>query len=57
MGTRIVSGQYHALIGVALGVFAYWRKIRIEKHTLREVFGAEYDEYRRHPWALIPWLY
>jgi hypothetical protein len=57
MGAAIVSGQYHVLFGVALGVFAYWRKIRIEKHAVREVFGAGYDEYRRHSWALVPWLY
>ena len=56
-GTAIVSGQYHALIGVALGMFAYWGKIRIEERALREAFGAEYDDYKRHSWALIPWLY
>jgi protein-S-isoprenylcysteine O-methyltransferase Ste14 len=55
-GTAIVSGQYHALIGAALGVFAYWSKIRIEERALRERFGAEYDDYKRHSWALIPWL-
>jgi protein-S-isoprenylcysteine O-methyltransferase Ste14 len=56
VGTAIVSGQYHALIGAALGVFAYWGKIRIEERALSEAFGAEYDEYKRHSSALIPWL-
>jgi protein-S-isoprenylcysteine O-methyltransferase Ste14 len=56
IGTAIVSGQYHALIGAALGVIAYWDKIRIEERALREAFGAEYDDYKRHSSALIPWL-
>jgi protein-S-isoprenylcysteine O-methyltransferase Ste14 len=56
IGTAIVSGQYHALIGAALGVFAYWGKIRIEERALSEAFGAEYDDYKRHSTALIPWL-
>jgi protein-S-isoprenylcysteine O-methyltransferase Ste14 len=55
-GTAIVSGQYHALIGAGLGVFAYWGKIRIEERALRENFGAEYEDYKRHSRALIPWL-
>jgi len=55
-GTAIVSGQYHALIGVALGVYAYWSKIRIEERALGEAFGAEYADYKRHSRALIPWL-
>nr|HEV7952846.1 isoprenylcysteine carboxylmethyltransferase family protein [Candidatus Acidoferrales bacterium] len=55
-GTTIVSGQYHALIGAALGVFVYWGKIRIEERALSEAFGAEYNDYKRHSSALIPWL-
>lgn len=56
IGTVIISGQYHALIGAGLGVYAYWRKIRIEERALSEAFGAEYDDYKRHASALIPWL-
>src|SRR5580693_2692168 len=56
LGTAIVSGQYHALIGIGLGVYAYWRKIMIEERALTEAFGAEYVDYKRHSSALIPWL-
>jgi protein-S-isoprenylcysteine O-methyltransferase Ste14 len=56
IGTAIVSRQYHALIGVGLGLYAYWRKIRIEERALGEAFGAEYEDYKRHSSALIPWL-
>lgn len=56
VGTAIVSGQYHALIGVVLGAYAYWSKIRIEERALGEAFGAEYADYKRQSRALIPWL-
>jgi protein-S-isoprenylcysteine O-methyltransferase Ste14 len=56
IGTAIISGQYHALIGAGLGIYAYWRKILIEENALTEAFGAEYADYKRHSSALIPWL-
>jgi len=36
---------------------AYWRKIRLEEQSLVGTFGAEYGEYRRSTWALIPGLF
>jgi protein-S-isoprenylcysteine O-methyltransferase Ste14 len=56
VGTAIVSGQYHALLGIALVVLAYARKIRIEERVLRAEFGPAYESYRRNRAALIPWL-
>jgi protein-S-isoprenylcysteine O-methyltransferase Ste14 len=57
LGTTIVSGQYHSLLGLLIIAIAYWRKIRIEESALGEAFGAEYDEYRRRSWALIPVIF
>jgi protein-S-isoprenylcysteine O-methyltransferase Ste14 len=57
LGTAVVSGEVHALIAVAIVVAAYWRKLRLEKRHLREVFGAAYDDYRGASWALIPGLF
>jgi protein-S-isoprenylcysteine O-methyltransferase Ste14 len=57
LGTTIVSGQYHSLLGLLIIAIAYWRKIRIEEATLREAFAAEYDEYRRKSWALVPLIF
>lgn len=57
LGTTIVSGQYHSLLGLLIVAIAYWRKIRIEEAALGEAFGAEYDEYRRKSWALIPVIF
>ncbi|MFZ0414360.1 MAG: isoprenylcysteine carboxylmethyltransferase family protein [Candidatus Acidiferrales bacterium] len=55
-GTALVCNQIRALVGIAILAFAYWRKIRMEENILRETFGAEYDAYKRHTWALVPGL-
>lgn len=57
VGTALVSGELHALVGVTIVVFAYWRKIRLEEQYLREVFGVAYDDFRGKSWALIPGLF
>lgn len=54
VGTAMVSGEWHALVGLVIGVFAYCRKIRLEERHLGGVFGEEYERYRRESWALIP---
>ena len=56
-GTAIVSGEWHALAAVVLIAIAYARKIRLEEASLRSAFGAEYDEYRRASWALVPGVF
>jgi protein-S-isoprenylcysteine O-methyltransferase Ste14 len=56
-GTAIVSGEFHALVGIAVLGGAYWRKIRLEEQSLVGTFGAEYEEYRRGTWALVPGLF
>jgi protein-S-isoprenylcysteine O-methyltransferase Ste14 len=57
LGTAFVSGEWLALIGLAMAVYAYWRKIRLEEANLAVAFGAEYDAYRQNTWALAPGLF
>ena len=57
LGTAIASSQYHALIGLALLVVAYLRKTRLEDQILAQAFGADYNAYRHHTWALVPLLF
>jgi len=54
VGTAIVSGEVHALLGTALMAVAYWRKIRMEERTMLDAFGDTYEEYRRTSKALVP---
>ena len=57
VGTAVVTGTWLALAGLAIALFAYWRKIRLEEANLRIAFGPEYDAYRRESWALAPGLF
>jgi len=57
VGTALVSGHVHALVGTALVLVAYFRKIRIEESILREAFGPQYDSYRRSTLGLMPGLF
>jgi len=57
VGTAVTVNQAHALLGVAMVMFAYWRKIRMEEANLRSAFGPRYEEYRRATWSLIPGVY
>jgi protein-S-isoprenylcysteine O-methyltransferase Ste14 len=54
IGTALVSGRLHALVGVVLLAVAYVRKIRLEDERMSEEFGAAYGEYRRTSWAMVP---
>jgi len=57
LGTAIASSQFHALLGLAILVVAYLRKTRLEDQILAQTFGADYNAYRRHTWALVPLLF
>ena len=57
VGTALVSGQFHAMLGVVIVALAYWRKIRLEEANLSNAFGPTYDAYRRDTWALFPGLF
>jgi protein-S-isoprenylcysteine O-methyltransferase Ste14 len=56
LGTTLVSGELHALLALALMIVAYARKIPLEEHHLRSIFGPSYDEYRLGTWAVVPGL-
>ena len=55
-GTALASGEIHALIGLALVVIAYARKIPMEEKVLAAEFGAGWDDYRARTKAIIPGL-
>ena len=57
LGLALAYGQYHALIALGMLILAYIRKSRLEDDILKKTFGAEYDDYRKHSWGLIPLIY
>lgn len=56
-GAALVTGERLALIGFAIAVLAYWRKIRLEERNLEVAFGTDYETYRRESWALVPGVF
>jgi protein-S-isoprenylcysteine O-methyltransferase Ste14 len=57
MGVALVTGEWLAVLGLAIAIFAYWRKINLEEANLKVAFGASYDEYKTGTRALIPGLF
>ena len=57
LGSALVSGEAHALVGLALAMAAYWRKIRLEEQHLLSLFGPAYADYRRTTRSLIPGVF
>lgn len=57
LGTAVVSGELHGLLGLLMMSLAYLRKIGLEEKHLRSTFGIEYENYQRKSWALIPGLF
>jgi protein-S-isoprenylcysteine O-methyltransferase Ste14 len=54
LATAMVSGELHALLGLAITLVAYGRKIGLEERHLASVFGAEYEAYRATTGSLLP---
>jgi protein-S-isoprenylcysteine O-methyltransferase Ste14 len=57
VGILMVSGEVHAIVGLAMIVLAYLRKIRMEESILAAQFGEEFLAWRRDTWALAPPVY
>ena len=56
LGSAITVGEWRGLIGVAIMLVAYLRKIGIEENWLAQEFGDTYTQYRQQVKALIPFL-
>jgi protein-S-isoprenylcysteine O-methyltransferase Ste14 len=57
LGLALLTAEWLGVIGFALAVLAYWRKIRLEETNLEMAFGSKYDQYRRTSWALVPGIF
>jgi protein-S-isoprenylcysteine O-methyltransferase Ste14 len=57
IGQAIAGGQWRGAIAVALAAGAFWKKLRIEEHWMREHFGNAYQAYSERVAALIPFVF
>jgi protein-S-isoprenylcysteine O-methyltransferase Ste14 len=56
VGVAVINGEWRAVLGVVVMVWAFWRKLRIEERLMLEQFGSEYQAYRQRVAALIPFV-
>jgi protein-S-isoprenylcysteine O-methyltransferase Ste14 len=56
VGTAVAVGNWRAIIGLALVVAGFVRKLTIEERFMSEQFGETYARYRAEVPALIPFV-
>jgi protein-S-isoprenylcysteine O-methyltransferase Ste14 len=56
IGSALARGEWRGVLAVALVLWAFWRKLRIEESWMREQFGSAYQAYGRHIAALVPYV-
>ncbi len=56
IGSAVAVGEWRGVLAVALAVWAFWRKLRVEERWMREQFPGTYQAYCRSVPALIPFL-
>ena len=56
LGTALAVGELHSLLAVAIGLVGFRIKSRLEEQFMVEQFGQEYEDYRQHSWALVPFV-
>ncbi len=56
LGTALVVGELRGLAAVAIAFVGLLAKSRTEERFLTEQFGQEYEEYRQHTRALVPFV-
>jgi protein-S-isoprenylcysteine O-methyltransferase Ste14 len=54
LGSAIACGEPRALLGLAIVVLAFVRKLRIEERFMDELFPQQYARYRAEVPALVP---
>ncbi len=56
IGTVLMVGKWRALIGVALMLVSFLRKLKIEERFMAQEFGETYARYRAQVAMLVPFL-
>ena len=55
-GTAIAVGQWRSLFATGFFTLGILVRCHVEEQKMAETF-PEYDDYRRHTWALLPYIY
>jgi protein-S-isoprenylcysteine O-methyltransferase Ste14 len=57
VGTALAIGAPYGFIALALIVYGFLVRVRLEEVLMRDIFPGEYDRYSRHTARLIPGVY
>ena len=58
LGIGLCLGNWlSSLVVLATIIAGYFWRVRVEEKLLREHFGRKYDEYKKHTWAIIPFIW
>jgi protein-S-isoprenylcysteine O-methyltransferase Ste14 len=57
VGTVLATGAPYGFIALALILFGFLVRVRLEEALMRETFPVDYDDYSRHTARLIPGVY
>jgi protein-S-isoprenylcysteine O-methyltransferase Ste14 len=57
LGSAIARDEWRGLLGFAIATVGIVRKLRIEEHWMRELFGDEYVRYSSEVAALLPFVF
>jgi protein-S-isoprenylcysteine O-methyltransferase Ste14 len=57
VGTALAIGAPYGFIALALILYGFLVRVRLEEALMRDTFPAEYDRYSRHTARLIPGVY
>src|SRR5215469_12550245 len=56
LGTAIIVGELHGLMGFLMVVLGWGLKARLEESFMTQQFGAAYLDYKRRVKALVPFV-
>ncbi len=56
-GSALALGQVRGLLSLLLVAGSLVFKLGREERWMGERFGDEYRQYRKHSWALLPWVF
>jgi protein-S-isoprenylcysteine O-methyltransferase Ste14 len=56
LGTGMAAGRVHGLLAFPIALLSLWLKSRVEERWMGAEFGERYAMYKRHSWALIPFV-
>ena len=52
-----VANWLSIVVFIAVGLFTYIWRIRVEEQMLSKQFGKAYEDYKKRTWALIPFVW